>query len=130
MRYLLAIAVAVFVFTGCLPASRSVVCQNGVVCPENSACDDAHGGCVDPDQLAQCSAAADRAACTLPGGMPGTCQQGVCLEASCGNARLDLASDEVCDDGNNIDDDGCSGDCKSDEKCGTGVVDPQNDEVC
>ena len=31
---------------------------------------------------------------------------------------------EVCDDGNNIDGDGCSADCTSNERCGNGHLDP------
>ena len=54
----------------------------------------------------------------------------------CGNAHLDQPirdangnpdlkdpRNEICDDGNNIDGDGCSADCRSDETCGNGHLD-------
>src|SRR5262252_7744578 len=46
----------------------------------------------------------------------------------CGDAKLDPG--EVCDDGNNVDGDGCSADCKSDETCGNGIVDVAKGELC
>ena len=56
--------------------------------------------------------------------------QGICIPNAnlCGNAHLDPG--EVCDDGNNIDGDGCSADCKSNETCGNGIVDVKVGEVC
>jgi cysteine-rich repeat protein len=44
----------------------------------------------------------------------------------CGDSVIDFG--EVCDDGNNIDGDGCSATCARAELCGDGVLDPQ--EVC
>ncbi len=38
----------------------------------------------------------------------------------CGNGILE--GNEVCDDGNNVDGDGCSANCLSDESCGNGLV--------
>ncbi|HEX2687523.1 MAG TPA: DUF4215 domain-containing protein [Kofleriaceae bacterium] len=46
----------------------------------------------------------------------------------CGNARIDPG--EVCDDGNTVDGDGCSHDCKSNEACGNGVIDQATGEGC
>ena len=54
--------------------------------------------------------------------------QAVCVPLGCGDARLDPA--EVCDDGNNVDGDGCSRDCRSTEFCGNGIVDVAVGEVC
>src|SRR5947208_3405765 len=50
--------------------------------------------------------------------------QGICLqdEKTCGDLHVD--EDEVCDDGNNIDGDGCAADCRSTEACGNGKIDP------
>ncbi|HTN86808.1 MAG TPA: hypothetical protein VL242_24085, partial [Sorangium sp.] len=47
---------------------------------------------------------------------------------TCGNGVPEEG--EVCEDGNTDDGDGCSADCKSDERCGNGVVDAVRDEVC
>ncbi len=53
-----------------------------------------------------------------PGGVWSQC---LC-PAPCGNGLPDPG--ELCDDGNNIDGDGCSADCSSLESCGDGVLDP------
>ena len=50
--------------------------------------------------------------------------QSVCVRDACGNALVEREDDEVCDDGNIIDGDGCSGDCRVLERCGDGVLDP------
>ncbi len=55
-------------------------------------------------------------------------RQNVCISDNCGNGVLDPG--EVCDDGNIIDGDGCSHDCKSNETCGNGIVDTAAGEVC
>jgi cysteine-rich repeat protein len=52
--------------------------------------------------------------------------QAVCISNLCGNGVVDPG--EVCDDGNIMNGDGCSSDCKSKEACGNGIVDPG--EVC
>jgi cysteine-rich repeat protein len=44
------------------------------------------------------------------------------LRRSCGNGRIDAG--EVCDDGNHVNGDGCSANCRSQESCGNGIVDP------
>jgi cysteine-rich repeat protein len=46
----------------------------------------------------------------------------------CGNGVLDAAVGEACDDGNTVGGDGCSADCRSEEVCGNGFLDPG--EVC
>jgi cysteine-rich repeat protein len=50
------------------------------------------------------------------------------ISATCGDFIVD--PDEVCDDGNNADGDGCSANCKSDETCGNGLVDTAVGETC
>src|SRR5262245_59207961 len=61
-----------------------------------------------------------------PTGMTCAAAQDVCIKDRCGNGVLD--ADELCDDGNIADEDGCSADCKSGEVCGNGTNDPG--EVC
>lgn len=51
-----------------------------------------------------------------------------CGPAYCGNGIVDPG--EVCDDGNILDGDGCSGSCRSDESCGNGIVDVSVGEAC
>ena len=48
----------------------------------------------------------------------------------CGDGVVDRSGEEVCDDGNNVDGDGCSADCLSDETCGNGVRDDAAGERC
>ncbi len=54
--------------------------------------------------------------------------QQVCISNLCGNGIVDPG--EVCDDGNIMNGDGCASDCKSQEKCGDGVVNTEAGEVC
>ncbi|MEO6773027.1 MAG: DUF4215 domain-containing protein, partial [Kofleriaceae bacterium] len=54
--------------------------------------------------------------------------QPVCISNLCGNGVVDPG--ETCDDGNIMNGDGCSADCKSAEKCGDGVVNTEAGEVC
>lgn len=52
----------------------------------------------------------------------------------CGDGILALANGETCDDGNNVDGDGCSADCKVEnvtpETCGDGIVQTTRGEDC
>jgi cysteine-rich repeat protein len=54
--------------------------------------------------------------------------QDVCIANGCGDSEV--AGNEVCDDGNIRDGDGCSGDCESVEDCGNDIVDTAAGEVC
>jgi cysteine-rich repeat protein len=63
-----------------------------------------------------------------PAGMGCAANQAVCIVDLCGNGVLDPG--EACDDGNIIDGDGCSADCKSNETCGNGIVDKSVGEQC
>jgi cysteine-rich repeat protein len=40
----------------------------------------------------------------------------------CGDGVVDGSAGEICDDGNNVNGDGCSADCKSNEICGNGII--------
>lgn len=48
--------------------------------------------------------------------------------AGCGDGMR--TRDEVCDDGNRVDGDGCSADCQSDETCGNETLDVAVGELC
>jgi cysteine-rich repeat protein len=99
----------------------AVQCADGRLCPAGRACDNVHGGCVLPGQLAECAARPDETACSYQGEPDGACFDGVCFPAGCGNGELEEG--EVCDDGNSNNGDGCSADCTSDETCGNGIID-------
>lgn len=63
---------------------------------------------------------------------PGASTAGVCTTACtvalCGDRIISPLAGEVCDDGNNLNGDGCSNDCRSGEGCGNAIVDAG--EVC
>ncbi len=67
---------------------------------------------------------------TCPSGMMCAAQQDICIDASpsCGDGVVQASIGEACDDGNILDGDGCSQDCKSVEDCGNSRVD--RGEVC
>ena len=69
-----------------------------------------------------CRERSEGGACTTATSASGACHSGACVAIACGDARIDTG--EVCDDGNTTSGDSCSSDCKSDETCGNGVVDP------
>ncbi len=55
-------------------------------------------------------------------------QQQCVFSGTCGDGAKDL--DEVCDDGNRVNGDGCSFNCLSDETCGNSYVDTNIGEQC
>ena len=75
--------------------------------------------CASPPSASQCEA--NGLICGV--GTHCAAAQPICLSDFnlCGNAHMD--DKEVCDDGNNIDGDGCSADCTSNERCGNGHLD-------
>ncbi|HEX7702045.1 MAG TPA: DUF4215 domain-containing protein, partial [Kofleriaceae bacterium] len=82
----------------------------GAACANKPAAHECASGIVCPDPL-QCAAV-----------------QPVCISNSCGNGVVDPG--ETCDDGNILNGDGCSADCKSKESCGDGVLNTDAGEVC
>lgn len=57
-------------------------------------------------------------------GMTCAAHQDVCIDiGGCGDGIIEAEAGEVCDDGNILEGDGCSADCKSNETCGNGIVD-------
>ena len=127
-RLVLAAALVALAATalGCLDA-RTTACD-GYVCPIGNVCDDAHDGCVVPDQLTTCADAADRTPCSVPGLPDAFCDRGVCLVPVCGNDVEEGL--EACDDGNTAGGDGCSAACDSTETCGNVTIDRAQGEEC
>ncbi|MEZ4365571.1 MAG: DUF4215 domain-containing protein [Kofleriaceae bacterium] len=115
--WLLGLGVAL---VGCVQPLATETCDDGSVCPEGQQCQPG-GGCVAPEALAACAGLADGAACTLPGVGLGVCTDALCTIVVGGDGVV--GGDEVCDDGNRVDGDGCSALCTSDETCGNGVRD-------
>ena len=121
----LALALAACVRSKAVPCGRDAAgapmyCADGAVCRELEATDGMPlYVCARPEQLG-CTAGV---ACEVDGGA-GTCHGDVCLPIACGNRLLDAG--EGCDDGNAIDDDGCSQTCQL-RVCGNAYVDPGED---
>ncbi|MEZ4367198.1 MAG: hypothetical protein R2939_13080 [Kofleriaceae bacterium] len=110
---------------GCLEAQERA-CDE-IVCPADRTCVEGRG-CVEAPLLDACAGAAPFAACQAGGISDGTCVPAgptaeplLCVAAGCGNGVVE--PDEVCDDGNRIDTDDCSADCRSDNTCGNGIAD-------
>jgi cysteine-rich repeat protein len=74
----------------------------------------------------------DKTGVVCPEGSHCAAAQPICIsdKNTCGDAHLDPEKGEICDDGNNIDGDGCSADCSSNETCGNGKVDTAAGEIC
>ena len=122
MRWLWCLAL-----TACVQSS-SVTCSDGRICPADTVCraltnPDATV-CVTAQQVTACDGKSPDDSCTLDGVADARCYDGVCLEAGCGNGRIDAQEGEVCDDANAAVGDGCSYSCKSLEVCGNGLLDP------
>ncbi len=121
-----ALAVVCLLSAACLDP-QTTTCADGTLCPGDEVCDGT-GSCVDPVALTSCADADDGATCQVTAGVPGECHANVCRLPGCGNGALD--GGEACDDGNNVGGDGCAADCRSDERCGNGVVDGPRGEQC
>jgi len=116
----------IFAGAGCVQPEASTC--NGRTCPAGKACDEVHTLCVDPEQLSACNGKGMFDSCSTARLDGGTCLEGVCLTAGCGNGVEEPT--EACDDENTQNGDGCSADCMSEETCGNGIVDPINGEAC
>jgi cysteine-rich repeat protein len=92
--------------SACRTNCKLPACGDGIV-------DTAHGEACDNGMANANTANACRTNCQLP---------------RCGDHIMDTG--EICDDGNNASGDGCSGDCKSTEMCGNGIVDTAKGEQC
>jgi cysteine-rich repeat protein len=110
-------------FATCLLAactsSGTFVCSDGTRCSNGMQCAPNHGICIEKDRATVCAGKTDGAECSYLG-TDGVCDLQVCFASSCGDGYR--AYDEVCDDGNNTDEDGCSADCSSSEVCGNGIL--------
>src|SRR6185312_10514465 len=100
----------------------------GTSCPQG-ACPEAgttclRGVCV----VTGCAASADREVCSNTSVPDGLCLRGECIPVGCGDGVVE--GNEVCDDGNRNDHDGCSANCDSNETCGNGHVDVAVGEEC
>ncbi len=106
---------------------RSALTECGeLACPVEMACHPGTG-CVMPAQLEACVGLGEGEACAVRE-IAGACVDGVCETLGCGNRVI--TPGEVCDDGNTVNGDGCSADCRSNETCGNGTPDFAAGEQC
>ncbi len=84
-------------------------------CSSDPDCDDSDP-CSGMETCASSTCAAgtaqdDGTTCTLMGVSRAVCRAAQCVESTCGDGFLDAGGGEACDDGNDVDGDGCDDDC-------------------
>jgi cysteine-rich repeat protein len=94
-------------FDGCEPSCvftcvEDAECDDGVACNGAETCGETNA-CEAGEPLAAGTA------CSTDDVPDGVCRAGACVSAGCGNSVVD--GDEQCDDGNEMDGDGCDVDC-------------------
>ena len=103
--------------SGCL-SGDALHCPSGAVCPVDMVCVAGEAKCAAPERLEVCDGVDDAVECNYPGVSDGSCKDGLCIPAGCGNGVLE--PEEMCDDGNIAPEDGCGNDCgaEGNDDCG------------
>ncbi len=116
-------------FDGCEPSTCTFTCSDAAACDDGRVCNGAET-CTD-HVCALGTPPTDGAECTRTGGEMGVCRALDCVDPGCGNGVVD--GTEACDDGNDVDGDGCDVDCTfsctEDLDCADGDV-CNGDETC
>ena len=117
-------------FDGCEPGTCAFTCDSNDDCDDANACTGTDT-CTAEHVCSPGTPPAEGSDCTQTGGAAGVCRTGACVDAGCGNGVTDGA--EECDDGNEVDGDGCDVDCtfscEEDLDCADGDV-CDGDETC
>ncbi len=95
-------------FDGCEPGTCQLTCEDAGDCDDGVACNGAEV-CSEAHQCAAGTSLPDGTECDRPGGA-GVCRTGECVVEGCGDGLV--TGDERCDDGNDVDGDGCETDCR------------------
>ncbi|HJL20015.1 MAG TPA: MopE-related protein [Sandaracinaceae bacterium LLY-WYZ-13_1] len=118
-------------FDGCEPDTCAFTCTDDAQCDDGRECNGVET-CTD-NLCTPGSPPGDGAECELDGGGDGVCRGDACVSAGCGNGVVDGGED--CDDGNEMDRDGCDVDCtfsctmEGTEECSDGDV-CNGEETC
>lgn len=95
---------------GCEPSVCVFTCADDTQCDNGNNCDGAET-CNTSLHRCQAGVPANGAVCTIDGAADGVCREGLCADANCGDGVVNGDS-EVCDDGNDVNEDGCRVDCQ------------------
>lgn len=113
--------------------TATTTCADGLRCPSDKLCvegTDGNARCEPANLVLGCMSKPDGDSCVHSSNVPARCRGGICTAMECGNDILD--DEEICDDGNIIEGDGCSSDCQ--RVCGDGEVqssdEPGKNESC
>lgn len=96
-------------FDGCEPITCRFTCDDSATCDDGVTCNGAEE-CTGAHQCAAGTPLPDATACTLAGGASGVCRSGECVVPGCGDGLV--MAGESCDDGNDVDGDGCESSCR------------------
>ena len=110
-------------FDGCEPVSCTFTCEADGECDDGRECNGPESCSADHVCAAGTPPAAG-SACTMAAGGGGVCRGADCVTSGCGNGVPD--SGEDCDDGNDVEGDGCDNDCSfsctEDSQCTDGDI--------
>jgi len=116
-------------FDGCEPSTCTFTCDEDADCNDMAPCN-GEETCTD-NVCAAGTPPDDGTTCAIPAGGDGVCRARECVDPGCGNGVVD--GTEQCDDGNEMDGDGCDVDCtfscETNADCDDGSV-CTGDEVC
>lgn len=100
-------------------------CKSPQDCDDKLTCNGAETCALATHTCAPGTAVANGTACMMANNAAGVCNVGECVQAGCGNKAVDQGED--CDDGNNVETDGCTSKCKF--TC-AGAMDCDNGNAC
>ena len=95
---------------GCEPGDCSFTCEADTDCSDDNPCTGEETCSISTNRCIMGAPPTGTTMCTQDGGEMGVCRGSDCVPEGCGDGNLDMATEE-CDDGNEIEGDGCDGDC-------------------
>ena len=95
---------------GCEPGDCSFTCEADTDCSDDNPCTGEETCSISTNRCTMGAPPTGVTMCTQAGGEMGVCRGSDCVPEGCGDGNLDMVS-EQCDDGNDIEGDGCDADC-------------------